>query len=87
MAYNTLGSEIDVLDTPPFNFLPSRTHDSEEAVFFLFYQEGVVCCLNGGVKFVSKCLPSSASYIRREYKESSNISIISRAEALLLRGI
>jgi len=78
MACSTLGSEIDVLDTPPFNFLPSRTHDSEEAVFFLFYQEGV--------KFVSKCLPS-ASYIRREYKESSNISIISRAEALLLRGI
>ena len=86
MAYSRLGSEIDVLNTPPFNFLPSRTHDYEEAVFFLFYKEGVVCCLNGGVKFVSKCLPS-ASYIRREYEESSNISIISRAEALLLWGI
>ena len=79
MACSTLGSEVDVLDTPPFNLLPSRIHDSEEAVFFLFYQEGV--------KFVSKCLPSSASYIRREYKESSNLSIISRAEALLLWGI
>ena len=87
MACSSLGSEIDVLDTPPFKLLPSRTHDSEEAVFFLFYQEGVVSCLNGGVKFVSKCLPSSASYIRREYKESSNISIISRAEALFLSGI